>query len=158
MRSRSRRPRGSHGACIACLDGLLPRAAAPLHQLQRILPELQLLLACHGVALGAPPALSRERPAAPAAALPAAPSGHRCLLPESCCSSPRGFCVRRHAACAWRLSSAASFYRGGGSLAPRRSKEAPKTGDHGGIMRQLQRNRSIPTLPNLCYTGVGFDV
>ncbi len=48
MRSRSRRPRGSHGARITCLDGLLARAAAALHQLQRVLPELQQLLAGHG--------------------------------------------------------------------------------------------------------------
>ncbi len=47
-RSRSRRPRGSHGARIACLDGLLALAAAALHQLQRGLPELQQLLACYG--------------------------------------------------------------------------------------------------------------
>ncbi len=51
-RSRSRRPRVGHGVRIACLDGWLPRAAAALHQLQRVLPELQQLLAGHG----------RERP------------------------------------------------------------------------------------------------
>ncbi len=55
-RSRSRRAHVGHGAGIANLDGRLPRAAAALHQLQRVLPELQLLLAGHGVALGAPPA------------------------------------------------------------------------------------------------------
>ncbi len=47
-RSRSRRPRGSHGTRIACLDGWLPQAAAALHQLQRALPELQQLLAGPG--------------------------------------------------------------------------------------------------------------
>ncbi len=44
----------------------------------------------------------------------------------------------RHAAGAWRRASTAAVAR---SL---RSKETPKTGDHGGIMRQPQRNRSIP--------------
>ncbi len=55
-RSCRRRPHVGHGARIACLDGRLLRAAAALHQLQRGLPELQQLLAGHGVALGAPPA------------------------------------------------------------------------------------------------------
>ncbi len=45
-RSRSRRPRVCHGTRITCLDCLLPLAAAALHQLQRVLPEL-LLLAGH---------------------------------------------------------------------------------------------------------------
>ncbi len=54
----------------------------------------------------------------------------------------RGVCVRRHAACAWRRASAAGFHSGGGSLAPRRSKDAPKTGDHEGRVRQPQRNRN----------------
>ncbi len=69
-RSRRRRPRVDHGISIVS-QGWLALAAAALHQLQRALPELQQLLAGHGVALGAPPALSRERPAALAAALPA---------------------------------------------------------------------------------------
>ncbi len=47
-RSRRRRAHVSHGACIICLDGRLPQAAAALHQLQRILPELHQLLAGHG--------------------------------------------------------------------------------------------------------------
>jgi len=41
---------------ICCGFGELARAAATLHELPRILPELQQLLAGHGVALGAPPA------------------------------------------------------------------------------------------------------
>ncbi len=55
-RSRRRRPHVGHGVRIAGLSGVLARAAAALHQLQRGLPELQQLLACPGVALGAPPA------------------------------------------------------------------------------------------------------
>ena len=51
-RSRSRRPRAGHSVRIACLGCRLARAAAALHQLQRVLPELQQLLAGHG----------RERP------------------------------------------------------------------------------------------------
>ncbi len=50
-RSRSRRPRVGHGVSIVS-QGVLPRPAAALHQLQRVLPELQQLLAGHG----------RERP------------------------------------------------------------------------------------------------
>ncbi len=46
------------------------------------------------------------------------------------------------APCGWRV--AAGFHRGGGSLAPMRSKETPKTGHHGGIIHQPQRNCSIP--------------
>ncbi|MEE8292511.1 MAG: hypothetical protein V3R80_13610, partial [Candidatus Tectomicrobia bacterium] len=77
---------------------------------------------------------SAPSPAAPpAAVLPAAPSGHRLQAGRS--RTRRGFCVR----------VAASFPRGGGSLAPRRSKEAPKTGDHGGIIRQPERNCSLLT-------------
>ncbi len=52
MRSRRRRAHVGHGARIACQDGWLARAAAALHQLQRVLPELHQLLAGHG----------RERP------------------------------------------------------------------------------------------------
>ncbi len=55
-RSRRQRPHVGHGVRIVVQGGLLVRAAAALHQLQRGLPELQLLLAGHGVALGAPPA------------------------------------------------------------------------------------------------------
>ncbi len=47
MRSQRRRHRVGHGARIVCLDGRLARAAAALHELQRVLPELQLLLACY---------------------------------------------------------------------------------------------------------------
>ncbi len=56
-RSRSRRAHVGHGVRIVVQGGRLARAAAALHQLQRVLPELQQLLASHGVALGAPPAL-----------------------------------------------------------------------------------------------------
>ena len=56
MRSRRRRPHGGHVVSITGQGGWLPLAAAALHQLQRGLPELQQLLACPGVALGAPPA------------------------------------------------------------------------------------------------------
>ncbi len=55
---------------------------------------------------------------------------------KRCC-----FCLRRHAACAWRRASPAAVAR---SL-PLRSKEAQKTGDHEGIIRQPQRNRFILT-------------
>ncbi len=47
-RSRSRRPRVSHSVRIVVQGGWLARAAAALHQLQRILPELHQLLAGHG--------------------------------------------------------------------------------------------------------------
>ncbi len=46
-RSRSQRPRGSHGV-FADLNCMRARAAAALHQLQRGLPELHRLLAGHG--------------------------------------------------------------------------------------------------------------
>ncbi len=46
--SRRRRAHVGHDARIACLDGWRARAAAALHQLQRVLPELQQLLAGHG--------------------------------------------------------------------------------------------------------------
>ncbi len=46
-RSRRRRAYVGHGARIACLGCRLAHAAAALHQLQRILPELQQLLAGH---------------------------------------------------------------------------------------------------------------
>ncbi len=55
-RSRRRRPRVGHGVRIVVQGGWLARAAAALHQLQRVLPEMQLRLADPGVALGAPPA------------------------------------------------------------------------------------------------------
>ncbi len=61
--------------------------------------------------------------------------------PEGSDRKRLGFCSLQ-ASRAWR--GAAGFPRGGGSLAPRRSKEAPKTGYHGGRMRQPQRNRFIP--------------
>ncbi len=48
-RSRRRRAHGSQGVSIVS-QGWLPRAAAALHQLQRVLPELHQLLAGHGVA------------------------------------------------------------------------------------------------------------
>ncbi len=44
-----------------------------------------------------------------------------------------------------RVRVAAGFPRCGCSLAPRRSKEIPKTGDHGGIVRQPERDRSLLT-------------
>ncbi len=59
LRSRSSDPKLTvgHGVRIVVQDGCRAQAAAALHQLQRVLPELLQLLACHGVALGAPPAL-----------------------------------------------------------------------------------------------------
>ena len=81
-RSRRRRAHVGHGVRITDLDCMLAQAAAALHQLQRGLPELQLLLAGPGAAPGAPPALSRERRAAPAAALPAVTGGRSSQLPE----------------------------------------------------------------------------
>ncbi|MEE9159307.1 MAG: hypothetical protein V3U60_13080, partial [Gammaproteobacteria bacterium] len=72
-------------------------------------------------------------------AFPAALPPPRYLpLPEAPAAGAASACVP----CGWRV--AAGFPCGGGSLAPRRSKKAPKTGDHGGIIRQPQRNRSIP--------------
>ncbi len=47
-RSRSRRAHVGHGVRIVVQGGRLARAAAALHQLQRILPELLQLLAGHG--------------------------------------------------------------------------------------------------------------
>ncbi len=44
-----------------------------------------------------------------------------------------------------RLCQRSPLARGGGSLAPRRSKAAPKTGDHRGIMRKPQRHRASLT-------------
>ncbi len=44
-----------------------------------------------------------------------------------------------------RVRVAAGFPRCCCSLAPRRSKETPKTGDHGGIVRQPERDRSLLT-------------
>ncbi len=61
-RSRRRRPHVGHGAHIACQDGWLPRAAAALHQLQRVLPELQLLVA-RGGRRASPAAVARSLPA-----------------------------------------------------------------------------------------------
>ncbi len=49
--SRRRRAHVGHGARIADLDCRRARAAAALHQLQRVLPELQQLLVGPGVAL-----------------------------------------------------------------------------------------------------------
>ncbi len=48
-RSRRRRAHVGHGVRIVVQDGWLPLAAAALHQLQRVLPELQKLLACDGL-------------------------------------------------------------------------------------------------------------
>ncbi len=78
---------------IAGLVGCRAQAAAALHQLQRVLPELQQLLAGHGVALGAPPALSRERPAAPGAARHAVTGGRSSQLPEGSGRKRCGFCM-----------------------------------------------------------------
>ncbi len=79
-RSRRRCAHVGHGACIAGLDGWLARAAAALHQLQRVLPELHQLLAGHrreartartfaaplraGVSSNKCPACSRRKPPA----------------------------------------------------------------------------------------------
>ncbi len=69
--------------------------------------------------------------------------------------------VLPHAArllCAWpcRLCVAAGFPRCGCSLAPRRSKETQKTGDHGGIVRQPERHCLLLTdagIPHLLEDG-----
>ncbi len=116
MRSRRRRSYVGHGVRIVVQGGWLPLAAAALHQLQQ-------LLACPGVALGAPPALSRERPAAPGAALPAAPRDRRRPLSAGRSRTRLGFYVRCYAACAWGRSSRAS--RTGGVIdAKRRLSDA----------------------------------
>ncbi len=47
-RSRRRRAHVGHGVRIVVQDGCRARAAAALHQLQRVLPELHQLLACDG--------------------------------------------------------------------------------------------------------------
>ncbi len=70
------------------------------------------------------------------------------LLPATAAASGRRGAPAHGAAsacapCGWRV--VAGFPCGGGSLAPRRSKDAPKTGDHGGIMHQPERDRSILT-------------
>ncbi len=132
---------------ICCGFGELALPAAALHQRQRALPELQQLLAGPGVALGAPPAPWPGRSAAPAPALPAAPSGHRRQLPEGRSRTRRGFCVRRHAACAWRRSSAAGFYRGGGSLAPCPPRKRRKQVITGGECASLNGTNISKVLP-----------
>ncbi len=83
--------------------------------------------------------LSAFPSALPAATLHAATGGRSRQLPTGRSCTRRGFCVR-----AMRLA------RGGG-LPPRRwiarsmrSKGAPKTGDHGGRIRQSERDRFIP--------------
>ncbi len=70
--------------------------------------------------------------APPAAALHAAPRGAPARGAASAC-----------APCGWLV--AAGFPCGGCSLAPRRSKAAPKTGYYGGIIRQPKRNCSLLT-------------
>ncbi len=56
-----------------------------------------------------PPGPSPATP--PAAALPAAPCGHRRQLPAGRSRTRRCFCVRRPAVCAWRLASPAAVAR-----------------------------------------------
>ncbi len=81
------------------------------------------------------------------------------LLPpvEACRSQglPHAARLLRTPPCGWRV--AVGFPRGGSSLAPRRSKEAPKTGYHGGIIRQTQRNRFILTASAIRHArGEGY--
>ena len=82
--------------------------------------------------------------APPAAVLHATPRGRSRRLPEGCSRPRRGFCV------------AAGFPRCGCSLAPRRSKETPKIGDHGGKVRQPERHCLLLTdagIPHLLEDG-----
>ncbi len=79
-------------------------------------------------------------------------------LPAACGVLPHAARLLRAPPC--RVRVAAGFPRCGCSLAPRRSKETQKTGDHGGRVRQPERHcllltdAGIPHLLEDCYRAL----